>query len=489
MAVLVIDVGSSSVRAMLFDDHARPVPGAAASRPHQFITQPPGAACADAMTLRRLTEACLDEILEHPLAAQIEGVGLASFTGSLLGVNAEGAPITPVYTYADTRSEADVQTLASRIDGETFHQRTGCLHHVSYFPGRFHWLRRTEPARYQAVARWLDFCTYLYQQWFGAAPCSYSMASWTGMLDRVALAWDRAWLTILEISPSALPELADYDRMQAGLVPVYARRWPALRDVPFCLAVGDGAAANVGSGSTGPTTIALTVGTTAALRVIVPGEPPSVPAGLWSYRLDKGHHILGGATSEGGNIFRWARATLALPDAADIEAELGRRAPDAHGLTFLPLLSGERSPGWAGSATGSIAGLRLSTQPLDILQAALEGVALRLALTAHQLSAVVPDDAPLMAAGGALVASPAWTQMIASALNRPLARLAEAEITARGAAILALRALGRCSLSDHPPAIAQVIHPIPDQRAALRRALERQVELYQKLVADPAMRG
>lgn len=482
MTVLVIDIGSSSVRAMLFDDRARLLPDAMAARSHQFATQPPGAAYADTDHLRRLTEACIDQILEHPLAKSIEAVGLAGFTGSLLGVDRRGVPSTPVYTYADTRSQPDVDLLGARINREDVHQRTGCIHHVSYFPARFHWLRRTDPARFQAVWRWMDFCTYLYTLWFGDAPCSYSMASWTGMLDRAALAWDQAWLEVLDISPALLPQLADYDQMQVGLKPEYARRWPALRRTPFCLAVGDGAAANVGSGSVDQTTIALTVGTTAALRVILQGEPPPVPPGLWSYRLDARHHVLGGATSEGGNIFRWARSVLTLPDDATIEAELARRPPDAHGLTFLPLLSGERSPGWAGAAAGAVSGLRLGTQALDILQAALEGVALRLALINDQLRLLASDDAALMAGGGALAASPAWAQMIASAINRPLHLLAEAEITARGAAILALCALGRCGLSSFPPAVAHVVRPVPEQTMALRRALKRQVALYQKLV-------
>jgi gluconokinase len=76
----------------------------------------------------------------------------------------------------------------------------------------------------------------------------------------------------------------------------------------------------------------------------------------------------------------------------------------------------------------------------------------------------------------------AWTHIIANALNRPLHVLAEDEVTARGAAILALRAIGLASLADFPPTIAYSIEPIPALVEILRAARERQLELYARTV-------
>src|SRR5690606_27131338 len=130
------------------------------------------------------------------------------------------------------------------------------------------------------------------------------MSSWSGLLNRTALAWDTAWLERLNLDPQTLPPLADYDTTQIGLNAAYRERWPQLQRTPFYLAVGDGAAANVGCGAVSEGKIALTVGTTAALRRITPS--PQLPEGLWSYRVDGAHYLVGGATSEGGNIFQWA---------------------------------------------------------------------------------------------------------------------------------------------------------------------------------------
>lgn len=483
MVILAVDIGSSSVRAALFDQDAQAVPGATAARSHQFVLTPAGAATAGPQHLRALVEACIDQVLTHPRAAPIMAVMLAAFTSTLVGVDRAGEPLTPLYTYADLRGAHDAARLTDLIDAAAVHQRTGCPLHASYLPAKLHWLQRTEPELSSRVARWLDFGAYLCSHWLGRPLTSTSIASWSGLYDRHAQAWDAAWLKLLDLDVSRLPQIADYEQLVTGLTETYARRWPALADVPFGAAVGDGAAATIGSGGVDRGQIVLTLGTTAALRVLVPStEAPPVPDGLWAYRVDRGHHLLGGATSEGGNVVRWARDTLRLPDDDVLETELAARQADQHGLTFLPLLAGERSPGFAPGASGAVGGLQLSTSALDLFHAALEGVALRLALIALPLAEAADPQAVVMAGGGALARSRAWAQIICDALNRPLQLVSEPEVTLRGAAILALCALGQGQLRDYPPAIADVLQPRPDHAAALAAALKRQQTLYERWV-------
>lgn len=474
MSVLVVDLGSSSVRALLFDGQARPLAGHVARRPYSFDVTPDGGSSVAADQVRALAEACIDEVLAGAHGVEpITAVGMATFVGNLLGVDARGAPVTPVYTYADSRAAPDVEALRPHIDADAVHARTGCVHHTAYHPGRLHWLRRTQPERFAQVRRWLDVGAYVYGVWFGGdVPTSTSVASWSGLLDRERLTWDSEWLRLLEIPPEHLPPLADFDAAQRGLAADYARRWPVLADVPFYLAVGDGAAANIGAGGTNPDRIVLTVGTTAALRIVNDAPLPPVPPGLWSYRVDSRRHLIGGATSEGGSTFDWVRKTFALPDADAVEAALAARPADIHGLTFLPFMAGERCPGWQTGATGTIHGLRMATSPLDILQAALEGVALRLAIIAERLAL---PRAAIFAGGGALTRSPAWARLMASAFGRPLYLQDEAETTARGVALLALGLDGSA-----PPPPSTLIVPDPAMVAALRAARERQETLYRQ---------
>lgn len=483
MTVLVLDIGSSSARALLYNDAAQIVPGALVQHKYQMETSPPGAATLDAAILRRVVETCVDEILSHPAAVGIRAVGMATFVGNVLGVDGDGQPITPIYLYADTRCDADVELLRDSVDPAAVHQRTGCRLHTAYHPARLHWLARTEPALFERVRLWTDFAGYLYHHWLGENACSYSVASWSGLLNRAALTWDTEWLSLLPgVTAAALPPLADYDHALAGLRPDYASRWPALRDVPFCLAIGDGAAANVGSGCVTPSAIALSLGTTGALRISLPAQNvvPPVPSGLWSYRITRNLHLLGGATSEGGNLYRWARETLQLP--ADFLDTVADQPIDGHGLTVLPLLAGERSPGWAGDATGAIHGLRLSTSPLDIAQAMLESLAIRLSLVYAQVRECAPEDAVIIASGGAL--SPYLAQLIADAFNRPVQVTANTEITSRGVALLTLRAAGIHLPLDSPPDVAYTEQPRPHAVQQMQIARARQQRLYQQVIGE-----
>lgn len=477
MTLLIIDIGSSSVRAMLFDHHATALPGTLVKREHSFITHTLGTSTANADYLRHLTESCIDDLLTHPQAKTIDAVGLATFVGNLLGVDAQNQPMTPVYTYADTRSSADVELLSWQLNAEELHQRTGCILHTAYAPALLHHLKHHDAQTFNAVTHWLDFATYLYRHWFGREiPCSYSVASWSGLLNRHTLQWDIPILEALNLSSDKLVHLADVDNLQSGLSSIYGERWPALRDVPFSLAVGDGAAANIGSGATTSEHIALTIGTTAAVRKVDAHFPARVPDGLWHYRVKSDLHLVGGATSEGGNVFHWAKNTLSLPATETIERELLQRQPVSDRLSFLPLLAGERAPGWRADATGIISGLHLSTTSLDILQAALEGVALRLAHIIQRLT--TENTVEIMASGGALVQSQAWVQIIANAFNAPLNIIDVAETTGRGTAILTLNALKGTEITNYPPFIRYTVQPNPEYAAIMREALVKQQHVY-----------
>src|SRR5207248_11254345 len=100
---------------------------------------------------------------------------------------------------------------------------------------------------------------------------SYSTASWTGLFNRHTLAWDEAILDALAIHPDQLSE-PSMESCQ-GLSGAWAARWPALRDARWFPSIGDGVASNIGAGCTTSRHVALSVGTSGALRVIVPGTP------------------------------------------------------------------------------------------------------------------------------------------------------------------------------------------------------------------------
>lgn len=476
MTFLIIDAGSSSVRALLYDEQAQPIRGAIARQPLTMQTEDNGAATFDVVALRQTVENCIDSVLQHPAAQRITAAGMATFAGNVVGLDAQTCPVTPLYTYADTQCSDDIAILKARLDTAAYHQRTGAFIHTAYQPARLNWLRRTQPDTFQKVALWCDFGTYCYQTWFGRpVPCSYSIASWSGMLNRHRLTWDELMLNAAGISAGALPELADYSTTQSGLTASYRQRWQRLADVPFYLAHGDGVPANIGSGGIDPQLPVLTIGTTAAVRIVTDKPATTIPDGLWAYRVDATRQLIGGATTEGGNVFQWATQTLQIsPD--EIEPYLKRAAPDSHGLTVLPLLGGERSPGWQSDATGIIEGLRFSTSPLEIVHAMLESVALRLGMILRQLN---PPAEVVYAGGGALHQSAAWAQIVANALGRTLWLIDTSEVTANGTAALIYQHQ-HGQLPHQPAAVAHTYEADSTTHDMYLQASQRQQRLYRR---------
>ncbi len=225
------------------------------------------------------------------------------------------------------------------------------------------------------------------------------------------------------------------------------------------------------------------MGTSSALRTVLNDPVGNLPSGLWNYFIDKRRTLLGGALSEGGIIYSWMQQILNLQKFPNLEKALSSLPPDAHGLTILPFISGERAPGWASQAKMTIHGLSLATNPLHILYAGLEGVAFRLAQVFELIQSRLPYSPQIIANGRPLLQSPTWLQIITDVLGKPLFLSSVPEPSARGAALLALESLGLVpNLTSLPDFLGKVIEPNPTNHAIYQEAMARQKSLYAKLV-------
>jgi len=406
--ILSIDIGTSSVRTFLFDRLGRAVEGMEARQSHEIHTSIEGASETDPDALLEIVWQCLDDVMTKagPLSDKIRGVATCTFVGNILGVNRDGRAITPLVTYADTRAGTEVDGLKAEFDEVAVHDRTGCHFHPCYLPAYLRWFAKTNSDLFKQVSRWISIGEYLELKLFGETSLSYSVASWSGLLNRNSLAWDEQLIAVLPIRIDQLSPLVDSNHYRKGFRPEFATRWPALRGLPWFPALGDGATANIGSGCISPERVALTIGTTSAIRAVVDYPLPCIPTGLWCYRVDSRRSLPGGALSEGGSTFAWMKSMLQLGDLSKLEPALAAMAPDSHGLTFLPFLAGERSPGWAGHARGTLHGLSLATTPLDIIRAGLEAVAYRVSIVYELLCQLLADKPQVVASGGALLSFP-----------------------------------------------------------------------------------
>ena len=405
-------------------------------------TEDGGAEIDADIALKQVIKA-VDDVLAK--SAAIEGeivcVASSSFWHSLVGIDANGKPTTKVYGWADTRSREQVAALRKKFDETTVHDRTGARFHSSFWPAKLLWLRETAPDVFARTHRWISFSDHVALNFFGSALTSVSMASATGIFDIRKCTWDADLVKFAKLKTANLPEIADGPfRLTSG----FAKCWPRLKDAAWFPAIGDGAANNIGAGCVKRSKAALMIGTSGAMRAVYKGAPPDrIPPGLWCYRVDRKRVIIGGALSDGGGLYRWLKDNLRLTGSDDeIEDEIAGRKPAGHGLTFLPFVAGERSTGYHESARGSVIGLRTATDPVDILQAALESVAYRFAEIFDQLNDVVRIR-EIIASGGALRESPVWTQIIADVLGRDLSLPDTREASSRGAVLLALETCGK----------------------------------------------
>jgi gluconokinase len=289
----------------------------------------------------------------------------------------------------------------------------------------------------------VSFADYLLLRLTGELVTSVSMASGTGVFDPNRLAWDAETLDAVGADVSKLPPISD--EQVAGV-------WPAL---------GDGACSNVGSGCVGRGRAAVTIGTSAAARVVYEAPSAEPKPGVFLYRLDARRFCEGGALSDGGNLHAWLAHTLRDARPSD---------EPAHGLSFLPFLGGERSLGWNPRRRGLVAGLTFDTSPGEIAQAALEGVAYRLADVLDAIGGIES----VVATGHALLVNDAWLQILADVLGRPVEVSGEPEGSARGAAVVALERQG---LAVPPAPIARVVEPRPHRFEIHLAAREEQRRL------------
>ena len=482
--VLSLDLGSSSIRATVFADDGLPMPGLASVRPHALRSLPDGGSEADAGELFELLVQCIDEVLAKDPPG-IDAVALATFWHSMVPVDRGGKALGPVTTWADTRGGEQARQLASRLDEERTRARTGTVFHPSYFPARLLRICQEDKRLFDATDWWCSIGEYCQHRLFATRRCSVSMASGTGLFDQDLCRWDAELLDHLGIPASRLSAVDDAPFH--GLTQPFAGRWPCLKDVPWFPALGDGACSNIGCGCTGPGRAAVMVGTSGAMRVVMPGDTRlSLPRGLWRYHVDRKRILVGGALGNGGNLHEWIRETLRIDaDPVALDGELLERAAACHGLTMLPFLAGERSVGWNPRARAAVIGMSLETTAVDILQAGMEAVAYRFAAVQRLLDVAGGPAGQTVATGGALFRSRAWTQIISDVLERPLTLSRVSEASSRGAALLALEALGRIPTVDAaPPLFGEVFQPREERRAAHRAAASRQESLYRLLAGD-----
>jgi len=529
-AILALDIGSSSVRCTAYqhltstDDSSKKnkisaTPISSFSLPTRSVEPNTGKihlGNGEDSLLSKIDQSVTAVLKELPDTIRVIAVGFSTFVMNLIAVDENGLPIGDEFTLSYACNAPDVvdecETIRREYTNEDLRRRyqqvTGAPIHSAYAIPQLRALYKSKTREeLNRVYTWQTLSSLCISRWMGQTclPISYSEASWTGMLNFRDCVWASEALELLPYPEcvATLPTLADFTDYQDGIPEwtntgshnLFWSKFPQLRSSKFYLGIGDGACANIGSKCWNASKIAVTVGTSAAARICLSqGIGPlctlkEVPMGLFCYRIDCNHLLVGGALTDGGSLIEWLSELLRLESSSDFEEcmqktrqlildeyeQLQSSSPiSTSKLIVIPFLSGERSTGFRTGATGAIMGVTRDTKSEHLMKASLEGISLRLRAVLELILLArmesFHDSSPgggdngirsgddalrpcIYASGKALEVNDTWRQMIADCIGLDVIFDPDTtEGTSRGVAYLIASALeseeesGTCAL-------------------------------------------
>ena len=483
--VVGVDIGTTSSKAVAFDTDGRQLASHSIGYP---LEEPhPGWAEQDPDLIYQAVLGVIRAVVDE-LGRPVAGLSFSTAMHSLIGLDADGNPLTASITWADSRASAQAERLRAALSGLALHRRTGTPVHPMAPLSKLVWFAEQEPKLHERVAHWVGIKDLVLRRLAEALVTDHSVASATGLMDIHRLAWDTEALRVAGITEEQLPQLVPTTHVLPGLTAEAARATGLPADTPLVVGAGDGPLANLGLGAVRPGVVACSIGTSGAMRVMVerPGVDPL--GGVFCYALTEDRWVVGGAINNGGIVLQWAHDALAPELGEHAEEELlglAAQAPvGSGGLIMLPYLLSERAPHWSALPRGAYVGLTHGHGRAHLVRAALEGVCQQLALVLASVRAAGNEVREVRASGG-FARSPLWRQILADALGMPVRFPAGHEGSGFGAALLGMQALGlipSVEVAADLVRIEETVRPDPAAAATYAALLPLFSELYDALV-------
>ena len=453
--VIGIDIGTTSTKAVLFTEKGNTVCGHAVEYP--LYTPTTAAAEQDPEEILSAVIKTVREVIARSGIAPAKLICL-SFSAAmhgLIAVDAKGELLTKSMTWADNRSAKWAEKIKQEQHGHEIYLRTGTpIHPMSPFV-KLVWLRNEHPELFEQTTKFISIKEYVFYRFFQQYVLDHAIASATGLLNLKELAWDQEALEIAGITAAQLSELVPTTHVLQPIQEELAQAMGILADTPTVIGASDGVLSNLGVGAIAPGIIAVTIGTSGAIRAVVERPITDPQERLFCYALTEKHWVIGGAVNNGGIALRWVRDQLMDTEVAtakrlgqdpyDLLMRLAETVPPgAEGLIFHPYLMGERSPLWDANARGSFFGLSLNHSKAHLVRAVMEGILFNLSLVLQALEDFTGKATRIQATGG-FARSSLWRQMMADVFDRDVTVPEQYESSCLGAAVLGLYALNEIS--------------------------------------------
>lgn len=379
-------------------------------------------------------------------------VSFSSAMHSLIVMDEHHQPLTASMIWADQRSVEEAEELIANGKGQSIYQNTGTPIHPMSPLTKVMWLRDHRPDLFQKARKFIGIKEYVFYRLFKAYIIDYSIASATGMFNIHQLEWDNDALQVAGIGKQQLSDPVPTTYVLKGLDPIYASKIGVHADIPFVIGASDGVLANLGIGAMDSNEVAVTIGTSSAVRSVV-REPVLDPEGrLFCYALAEDYWVIGGASNNGGVVLRWIVDQLFSNGVEPLGKhhleqytsflDMAQQAPPgANGLLFLPLLTGERAPFWDAKARGVFFGLSMAHHKPHMLRAAMEGMIFQIGSIVSLMERLSVRPSVIRASGG-VVQSELCCQILADVLGIPVEVPEVIESSGLGAAKLGFYAMG-----------------------------------------------
>jgi sugar (pentulose or hexulose) kinase len=463
VALLGLDVGTSGVKAGLFTADGKVlglqrVPLAAHS-------PRPGHSEIDAEEVWTAVVGATRAVLAQVPGVEVAGVGVAAACPTPVVASRDGRVLSPVCTFADARAAEDVEALRSRVPAGEFERLTGNPLSVPTSSALTAGRLATGAEHHGSVVLG-HLSSFLVHRLTGRWVLDPTNAAYTGALD-VARPdrWSSEATALSGIDAAALPELLPSAEAAGRLTAAAQEQLGLSRPAVVTAGCADTAAAALGVGcvedgdafeSVGTSGV-LTVCRDRSLQALHAMNRPHVVPGRWL-----SHAAM---SSSGASVSWFCQSVLAqAPGGVDVGAldQLAASAPPGSGgVIFLPYLAGERSPVWDPSARGAWIGMTLRTGTAQLARSVFEGSAYALRQLIELESALSGNPLPELVSVGGGTGSALWSSLKADITGRVFLRAGQADVAARGAALLAATAAG---LHPDAAAAARSAAPVPTTR-------------------------
>ncbi|WP_407074345.1 gluconokinase [Paenibacillus lacisoli] len=489
-----VDIGTTSTKSVLFEESGKIRSQFSVGYP--LHTPAPSVAEQDPDEILKAVVTTVQEVMKQSSvrADDVLFVSFSSAMHSMLVVDEAGTPLTNCITWADNRSAKWTEVLKKELNGHEIYRRTGTPIHPMSPLTKIMWLTRERQDITSLAHKYISIKEYVFERFFHEYVVDHSMASATGMMNLEKLDWDEEALQVAGITPDKLSRLVPTTHVMNGLDDVYAREMRLLPTTPFVVGASDGVLSNLGVDAIKPGVVAVTIGTSGAIRTVV-DKPVTDPKGrFFCYALTEKQWVIGGPVNNGGMIFRWIRDEFAASevetakrlglDPYHVLTQIAEQVkPGSDGLLFHPYLSGERAPLWNPNARGSFFGLTLRHKKEHMIRAALEGVLFNLYTVMLAMEEQIGRPSVIHATGG-FARSSLWRQLMADIFDQEVIIPESLESSCLGAAILGLYAIGRIdSLENAVKGMIGTTHrhtPVPSHVSIYRELLPIYIRISRK---------